>query len=73
MVSMVKDKKKHQKFLMTSILLYYFAISEYKIVILSTSRNRPSISQVMLGLLKSLEPFTYIYPIVGATITPHHF
>lgn len=25
-----------------------------------------------MGLLTSLEPLTFIYPIVAATITPHH-
>ena len=58
---------------MTLVLLYYLALSEYKIIILAETSNKHLISELILGLTRALHPLTYIYPIVGTTITPHHF
>jgi hypothetical protein len=54
------------------VLLFYFAISEFKIVLISQDHSKHIISELIIGLLTSLEPLTFIYPIVTATITPHH-
>lgn len=54
------------------MLLLYFAINEYKIVLIAQDHNKHIISELIIGLLTALEPLTFIYPIVTATITPHH-
>lgn len=58
---------------MTLILLYYLALCEYKIILIANTRNKHIISQLILALTRALHPLTYIYPIVGTTITHHHF
>ena len=58
---------------MTLVLLYYLALSEYKIIFIVNSKNKHLISELILALSRALHPLTYIYPIVGTTITTHHF
>jgi hypothetical protein len=41
-------------------------------VVISQDNNKHIISELIIGLLNALEPLTFIYPIVTATITPHH-
>ena len=53
-------------------MLFYFALGEQKIIVLGETRNRHIISELMVGLVHALSPLTYIYPIVAATISPHH-
>ena len=53
-------------------MLYYFALSEQRIVLLAEIANRHIISELMVGLLHSVKPLTYIYPIVAATVSHHH-
>jgi hypothetical protein len=72
MWSLVK-KGRDQELIQTIILLYYLAMLEYKIVLLANAKNRHLISELVLGLTRALQPLTYIYPIVGTTITSHHF
>lgn len=72
LISSVKKGKDHRTFI-TLILLYCLTLSEYKIVILSKCDKKNLFSELTLGLMKSLQPLTYIYPIVGTTITAHHF
>ena len=52
--------------------MYYFALSEHRIVLLAKSPGRSAISELMVGLIYALKPLTYIYPIVAATLSPHH-
>lgn len=67
-----KGKVKEQKCFQTLVLLFYFAISEYKIIIIAQNHNKHIISELIVGLLSALDPLTFVYPIVTATITPHH-
>lgn len=64
---------KQKRLFLTLVLLYYLALSEYKIIILAKNNKKHLISELNLGLMKALEPLTFVYPIVGTTITPHHF
>lgn len=67
-----KSKSKEQKLIPTLIMLFFFALSEHKIIIISKTENKHVLSELTVGLLYSLNPLTYIYPIVAATITSHH-
>jgi hypothetical protein len=68
----MKSKSKEQKLIPTLVLMFYFAINEYKIIMLANTVNKHIISELSMGLLQALTPLTYTYPIVAATITSHH-
>lgn len=67
-----KHKSKDQKCFLTLVLLFYFSLCEYKIILISQNPNKHIISELIIGLLAAIEPLPFIYPIVTATITPHH-
>lgn len=55
MWSIVKrTKSKDQKLFYSLVLLYYFAIHEYKIIILAKTENKQFISELIIGLIRAL-------------------
>jgi hypothetical protein len=72
--SHLKTRKNNEpEMVMTLVMLYYFVIHEYKIILLSQDKNKAIISELIIGIMRAIMPLTYVYPIVAATITNHHF
>ena len=49
-----KTKSKDQKLFYSLLLMYYFAIHEYKIIVLARTENKHFISELAIGLIRAL-------------------
>jgi hypothetical protein len=53
-------------------LLIYYAIREYKIILLGYKEHRHVMSEAMLALKAALAPIDYCYPVIFSAISDHH-
>jgi hypothetical protein len=61
----------YQPILLLTLLMYY-AIREYKIIIVGYKESRHIMSETAIALKKALSPVEYCYPLVFAAISEDH-